>query len=87
MYSDEKKTHAWDERAARELAAGKVLIPYWGKNKEGVRVALSCWDTLRPGETLRDAARRRSVPAPQPEWTAQLKEKVDRILREILAAR
>ena len=43
--------------------AGKVLIPYRGVNQAGVRVALSCWDTLLPGEDLAMAAHRLSAQA------------------------
>ena len=50
-----------DLHAAQQLSQGRVLIPYWGRNKQGVRVALSCWDTLRPGENLMQATQRLSA--------------------------
>lgn len=72
-----------DAQTARRLQAGLTLVPYWGHDKDGVRVALCCWDTLRPGETLADAAKRHSIPAPDPVWTPQLLERVA-ALEEVL---
>ena len=44
--------------AAKKLAQGLTLIPYWGRNAQGQRVPLSCWGTLLPGESISQAAAR-----------------------------
>ena len=74
-----------DVHTARRLQAGLTLVPYWGHDKNGVRVPLSCWVTLRPGETVADAAKRLSIPSPEPVWTAQLLSKAQALWQQLLA--
>ncbi len=45
--------------AARHLAAGLTLVPYWGI-ANGRRIPCCAWVKLRPGESISNAARRLS---------------------------
>lgn len=53
---------AADPVAARHLAAGLTLVPYWGI-AHGRRIPCCAWVKLRYGESLSDAARRLSSQA------------------------
>ena len=72
-----------DKKAAAQLAQGLTPVPYWAYNPQGKRAAYCKWVQLRPGETVADAAKRLSVPAPEPAWTPELKAKVARLLQAI----
>lgn len=47
-----------DTFAARQLAKGLTLVPYWGRSADGHRIPCCAWVRLRPGEGIADAARR-----------------------------
>jgi len=74
-----------DLQAARKQSLGLTRVPYWGHDKNGVRVPLSCWVTLRPGETTAQAAQRLSIPSPEPQWTPQLRHKAQALWQQLLA--
>ncbi len=69
---------------AQQLAKGNTLIPFWGYGPDGTIVALSCWDKLRPGQSLSDAARERSVKRPEVEMSPEMKRRSQRILKAML---
>ena len=78
---------ATDNHAAHQLALGLTLVPYWAYNRRGELAPFCKWVMLRPGETVAQAAVRRSVPKPQPVWTPQLKAKVATMLQAIQGRR
>ena len=65
------------------LAQGLTLVPYWAYNERKERTAYCKWVQLKRGESVADAAKRLSVPAPAPVWTLELKAKVEKLLQEM----
>ena len=49
-----------DPAAAKKQAQGLTLVPYWGHNEQGQRIACCAWIKLRPGESISEAAGRLS---------------------------
>lgn len=54
-----------DPAAAKKQAQGLTLVPYWGHNEQGQRIACCAWIKLRPGESISEAAGRLSRAARQ----------------------
>ena len=58
FFAYEPGQEAADPAAAKKQAQGLTLVPYWGYNEQGRRVARCAWIKLKPGESLSDAAGR-----------------------------
>ena len=80
---EEMNTPTGDKKIARRLEQGLTLVPYYARNKRGERCAYCAWVELKHGESIAQAAKRFSEPAPEPQWTPELKANVEKLLREI----